>query len=83
MNRSFKVLCFIEDFPELVFFVCENGGHKHSDQLPSTALFLTIPLMLLVFLKEPFALPPCPREVAGLRNHHRQLSSLPRHGSTP
>lgn len=41
------------------------------DKLPSTALFLTDLLTLLVFLQELFdLLQPCPREVAGLRNHH-------------
>lgn len=34
-------------------------------------------------MKEPFDLLPCPREASGLRDHHQQLSSLPRHGTTP
>lgn len=74
VNRSFRVLCLVEEgFHEQVTFIfpVKIVVIIIPDKLPSTALFLTDLLTLLVFLQELFdLLQPYPREVAGLRNHH-------------
>ena len=54
INRSFKVLCLVEDFPAQIIFIFLVKIEIISipDQLPSTSLFLTVHLALLVFLKD-------------------------------